>query len=128
MQKPNDDKDVPTLEELMTDMVREDYALVKKKRQQMLRHRIASGIVACLYFLLVIFTGDPRAVVKLAVFLILPLGAIWFSDDMGALSGVTFGRLGGPVITAASPGVFVRIVGWILLLAPVIGAVLGRLI
>lgn len=128
MQQLNDDKDIPTLEELMTDMVREDYALVRKMRQQQLRHRIASGIVAGLYLLLAIASGSSESVVRLAFFLVLPLGAIWFSDELGSLTGVRFGRMSGPVITTATPGSIVRIGGWILLLAPIAGVIFGRLL
>ena len=128
MQKTKDDEDIQTLEELMTDMVREDYELIRKKRKQMLRHRTASGIVASLYLLFALFAGNSETVVRLALFLILPLGAIWFSDDMGSLTGVRFGRFSGPVVTNATPGSIVRIGGWILLLAPVAGAIFGRLL
>lgn len=126
MQKADDDKNIPTLEELMTDVVREDYERIRKERQRMICHRSASGIVAALYLVIILFSDDPRVVVKLAMILILPLAAIWFSDDLGSLTGVTFGRFSGPVVTTASPGVIVRIGGWILLLSPVIADLLRR--
>lgn len=126
MQKVDDKEEIPTLEELMTDVVREDYAKIRKARKRIIWHRAASGVVAGLYLLLAIFTGNMEFVVKLIFFLILPLAAIWFSDELGSLTGVTFGRFAGPVITTATPGAIVRIGGWTLLLSPVLADLLRR--
>jgi len=76
MQKTCDYEEIPTLETLMTDMVIEDYELIKKLRRRILCQRTASGIVAELYLLLAIIMGYIEIVVRLSMFLILPLAAI----------------------------------------------------
>lgn len=54
-----------------------------------------------------------------------PLACIWFGDDLGEYyqDGILF-----PRITTASPGRFVRLGGWILLLLPVLIFLLVRLL
>ena len=108
-----------SLETLIVEMVQEDYALIKKERRRLLIHRVASGSLASIYLLLSLFTGEGYFVVKVIFSLILPLSAIWFPDNLGELTGVTFGRIGGPVVTKMSPGSIVRFLGWIVLLGPV---------
>ena len=53
----------------------------------------------------------------LAIYLMLPVGCIWFSDAMGGYDG-SMGHWA--PITYPSPGILVRIVGWVLLLLPII--------
>ena len=53
---------------------------------------------------------------KIGIFLILPLACIWFADAMGGYTGPTANM----AITAPSPGMIVRILGWVLLLLPLI--------
>jgi hypothetical protein len=50
------------------------------------------------------------------MYLILPLFCIWFGDTMGGYTGGT----GVSGITAPSPGILVCILGWLLLLLPII--------
>lgn len=54
-----------------------------------------------------------------------PLACIWYGDDLGEYyqDGTLF-----PRITTASPGRFVRVGGWILLLLPVLLFLLVRLL
>jgi len=54
-----------------------------------------------------------------------PLACIWYGDDLGEYyqDGILF-----PRITTASPGRFVRLGGWILLLLPVLIFLLVRLL
>jgi hypothetical protein len=108
-----------SLEELMVEMVQEDYALIRKERRRLVTHRVASGFLALIYILISLFMGGGYFALKVILFLILPLSAIWFPDGMGGLTGVTFGRIGGPVVTSPSPGSIVRFLGWIVLLGPV---------
>jgi len=47
---------------------------------------------------------------------IFPLACIWFSEAMGGYTWPTTGI----AITAPSPGLIVRILGWVVLLLPLI--------
>ena len=79
--------------------------------------RVLSLIVAGIYIIAAIFSGKPAIVLSmLLVFLPLPLGCIWFADELGAYEGP--GRAGWWM--NPTPGIFLKIIGWILLLLPVI--------
>ncbi|MDP1562140.1 MAG: zf-TFIIB domain-containing protein [Pirellulaceae bacterium] len=82
-----------------------------------LRSRGLSTSVAVIYVLAAAVTGGLESVLYLALFLVWPLACIWFPDGMGNLVGITLGH-GRPVITQRTPGDFVAIGGWILLLSP----------
>lgn len=82
-----------------------------------LRSRWLSATVAVIYLLAGAATGGLQSVLNLAMFLVWPLACIWFPDGMGNLVGITLGH-GYPVITQRTPGDFVAIGGWILLLSP----------
>jgi hypothetical protein len=71
-------------------------------------------IIACFYLIAGLVIGER---LRVALFLILPLACIFFSDAMGGYTGMS--RLGaGPWITKTTPGCFVAFVGWLLLLFP----------
>jgi hypothetical protein len=53
---------------------------------------------------------------KVGIYVILPLARIWFGDEMGGYIGPTSSGY----ITNTTPGVFVCIGGWLLLLLPVL--------
>jgi CDP-diglyceride synthetase len=78
----------------------------------------ALSMVAATGFVLLVFalTGSGESAFRALLFVLLPLMCIWFSDTMGRLTGISMG-LGRPVITESTPGVFVAIGGWILLIA-----------
>ena len=78
--------------------------------------RIASLVIAIAYLILAYFAGGPSAVVKIAIYLTLPLARIWYSDELGACTGVMRGQY----INTESPGCLVAFGGWLLLLMPVI--------
>ena len=120
--------DQEPLEKILVEMVQEDYALVRKKRRRLLIHRIASGALALAYILISLLLGDGYFVLKVLLFLILPLSVIWFPDDLGGLTGVTFGRIGGPVVTGPSDGGILRFVGWIVLLGPLLWIAIDELV
>ena len=63
------------------------------------------------------------AALGLAIYLLLPLLCIWFGDEMGNY----IGSLPGPAINKPTPGCFVRIGGWVLLLFPVIVVVIAAI-
>ena len=79
-------------------------------------NRILSGLLAATYIVLALCGGGAETGFKVALFAILPLACIWFSEAMGGYTGPTWRA----AITAPTPGVFVCIAGWLLLLLPAI--------
>ncbi len=60
--------------------------------------------------------GEPA--LKLCLFLVLPMFCIWFSDAMGRYEGLSLQMIS----ISSSPAALVRVLGWLLLLLPVIMA------
>lgn len=80
------------------------------------RNRVLSGSLAASYILIVFCARGAEAGFKAALFVVLPLGCIWFADAMGGYIGPNWrGSITGP-----TPGIVVCIGGWLLLLLPVI--------
>ena len=79
-------------------------------------NRIISVIVALVYIATAYVFGSPELSWRVAIFTILPLGCIWFSDAMGDYTGI----MGSMPITQSSPGWLICILGWMLLLLPII--------
>lgn len=79
-------------------------------------NRLISVLVAVVYLAIAFAHGGMEPTFKIGMFLILPLACIWFADAMGGYTGLTTSM----PITAPSPGVIVRILGWALLLLPLI--------
>ena len=75
-----------------------------------------SGAVAAIYVVAALVTADAEHAFLALLFVIFPLACIWFGDAMGGFTGPA----GGIGITRSSPGVMVRILGWVVLLLPVI--------
>lgn len=84
-------------------------------------NRILSLIISIAYLLFAI-NQDSRWPVMLG-FLMLPLGCIWFGDELGGFIGV---GSKGIFISETTPGIFVQIVGWLLLLMPAVILFLWR--
>ena len=78
--------------------------------------RTISGAIALAYLIVAYFTGDGATIFRLALYLVLALACIWYSDAMGDYVG-PFGR---HAITQTTPGCFVAAGGWFLLFLPVI--------
>jgi len=74
----------------------------------MSRNRILSGLLAATYVVVALCGGGAEAGFKAALFLVLPLACIWFSEAMGGYTGPTWRA----AITAPTPAVFVCIAGW----------------
>jgi hypothetical protein len=79
-------------------------------------NRILSGLLAVVYIVTAFIGRGAETAFLAAIGLILPLACIWFSEAMGGYIGQA-GTIG---ITGASPGIFVCILGWLLLLVPLI--------
>jgi hypothetical protein len=79
-------------------------------------NRVISGLLAGVYLVLAYAHGGGESAFRVGMCLILPLACIWFADAMGGFTGPTTMI----AITRASPGVFVMILGWLILLLPVI--------
>jgi len=86
-------------------------------------NRILSGLLALLYIIGASFAGGAEGAGKVAIFVILPLACIWFSDAMGGYVGPS----GHGLITSPTPGIFVCIAGWLLLLFPLVVSLISAL-
>jgi hypothetical protein len=85
--------------------------------------RVLSLIIAAGYVLLTLIGGLSQSVptaigsaLLVSAVLLVPLACIWYGDEVGGYVGM----LPGPAINRATPGVFVKVGGWVLLLLPVV--------
>jgi len=88
---------------------------------RLLRSRRASGTIALVYLGGAILTREFEVIWKMAMFFVWPVACIWFSDAIGGYTGLL--SLPRPPISRRSPGIFIALTGWILLLLPVVVAV-----
>jgi hypothetical protein len=86
-------------------------------------NRILSGVLAATYLVLAFLVAGGEGSLRIAMFLVLPLACVWFSDELGDYIGQT----GSGYITERSPGILVRIMGWLLLFMPIIMVVVAVL-
>ncbi len=84
-------------------------------------NRALSGIVFLAYYVLAYAKAGNEAALMVMIFCLLPLACIWFGEAMGGYTGPA----GATGITAPSPGIMVCILGWLVLLLPVIAPVIG---
>ncbi len=82
-----------------------------------MNRNVIAGLIAATYIGLALVTADAKTAFQLALFLMLPLGCIWFSDAMGGYTGMGMGR---GAITSPTPGCLIAFVGWLLLFLPII--------
>ena len=85
-------------------------------------NRILSSLLAIVYIALAAVFGGAELAFKTGLMVILPLACIWFSEAMGGYTGLA----GTYAITEKSPAIFVRIMGWTLLLSPIVLAFVAR--
>jgi len=78
--------------------------------------KIISLIISIIYLVIAYMFGGGEIVLKLFLFLLIPLGCIWFGDSLSSYTG----NLGVHRITSESPGFLIKIAGWLLLLLPVL--------
>jgi hypothetical protein len=81
---------------------------------------IALGI-AFFYLIGASFLEGAKGFFRILLFLILPLGCIFFSDALGSYTG--FSRPLGPRVTKTTPGCFIALIGWVLLLFPLLSVI-----
>lgn len=74
--------------------------------------RIGSAVIAALYVGVSLAANGLEIALRVFMFCLLPLACIWFPRALGDFVG---GR-----ITASSPASFVWVLGWVVLLLPVI--------
>ncbi len=89
-----------------------------------MKSKIISGVIALTYLIGAYCFAGGETAFKAGISLILPLGCIWFSEEIGNFSGSVI-RGGGPV--TQSPGWLVAAIGWLLLLLPGILALINGL-
>lgn len=78
--------------------------------------RLLSLLVGGGYLVAAYFFADGATVLRLALYLVLPLACIWFSEALGDFTGPT----GRGSITSTTPGCMVAAGGWLLLLLPLV--------
>jgi hypothetical protein len=88
------------------------------------KNRIFSALLAALYVGAGFVMGGGEGGSKVFLFVILPLACIWFGEAMGGYTGPAAGM----PITSPSPGLFVCIAGWILLLLPIVMGIIVYII
>ncbi len=87
--------------------------------------RLLSGGIAVAYVVVFLqLANDPRRVIYLVAYLLLPLALIWFSEEMGTYTGIMRFQ----PVSKQSPGCLVAALGWLLLLAPVIAPIVSYLV
>ena len=91
------------------------YEFMKRFEFDLTWEKLAAlGIAAC--YLVAALIVEPAAAWAMLVFLAVPMGLIWFGDELGEMTGMS---TRGGRINKRSPGFLVRLFGWGLLLAPI---------
>ena len=88
-------------------------------------NRVLSGLVALSYIVIATISVGAEGAFKVGIFVIFPLFCIWFSEAMGGYTGPGMMWFDYP-ITQKSPGIFICILGWIILLLPVMIVIIGH--
>ncbi len=78
--------------------------------------RTLSLLLALGYVLFAFLAGEVQAALGMSGFLLVPLGCIWYPDVVGEWTGT----VGFHHVSSASPEILVKILGWFLLLLPVL--------
>jgi hypothetical protein len=79
-------------------------------------NRAISGLIAVIYIVLAYAQGGGESAFRFGMFLVLPLACIWFAEAMGRYTGPTTII----AITEPTPALVVLILGWLLLLLPLL--------
>jgi hypothetical protein len=79
-------------------------------------NRKLSGLIALIYIISASVGDGGKGAFIMGAFCVMPLACIWFSDAMGGYIGPTTSM----PITQPSPGWAICVLGWLLLLVPII--------
>jgi hypothetical protein len=79
-------------------------------------NRTLSGLFAVIFVAAAWVGGGAEVGFKAAIFVVLPLACIWFGEAMGGYIGPTPHG----AITSPTPGLLICILGWVILILPVI--------
>jgi hypothetical protein len=79
-------------------------------------NRILSAMVCVFYGVVAFLHVGAIGITQTIGLVIFPLGFIWYADDIGSYVGSTFSGF----INNSSPGWLICILGWLLLLLPII--------
>ena len=79
------------------------------------RSRIISLAVAVAYIVISYFTGEKGVWFILETYLVLPLGCIWYGEELGSMAGLSLFGVDEPNDTL---GIFIQALGWLLLIIP----------
>ena len=96
---------------------------IQKKRSRIASRnaKVIAIIIACSYLIFSSWIFGLGGFLLMLRFLILPLACIFFGYEMGSITGVRFSLNPiRPVVNKPTPGVFVIIIGWVLLFVPII--------
>ena len=79
-------------------------------------NRVLSLLVCLAYLIGSLVWGGSDFWLILLAYLIIPIVCIWFSEEVGGFTGIAHGIF----ISSPTPGIFILIIGWVLLFMPVI--------
>jgi hypothetical protein len=80
--------------------------------------RILSISLVGVYLVAAYYLNRIGAIARMTPIIVLGLACIWYSDALGGMTGFRWSR--NINITQTTPGGFVRFLGWLLLLLPII--------
>lgn len=85
-------------------------------------NKILSLLIALVYLVIASIWGESGDWLLLSGYLVLPLGCILFSKEVGGFVGIS---AKGVSVSRPTPGIFILIAGWVLLLMPVFVSLIG---
>lgn len=83
-------------------------------------NRVLSALLAIAYLATGFAAGGGELMLRAALFLVLPMAGIWFSEAIGSYRG----SISGKGFPTPVEGPAVRIAAWLLLLSPVIAGII----
>ncbi len=103
-------------------------ACAKYQKSGSNKGKIIAVIISLFYLGIASFFKGSEGFLRMLLFLILPLGCIFFGEELGGTTGVRFRTtFFAPVVTKPTPGIFVVFMGWVLLLFPIIFGILSAI-
>jgi hypothetical protein len=85
-------------------------------------NKVLSVIVTIFYCVLCLIWFEIDVIMLFLLgYLVLPLACIWLADIIGEFTGI---GSRGIFISSPTPGIFINIMGWILLLLPIVAVLI----